>query len=180
MPHYASTQSRSVKLSTQYTVIVSRFDDLSPARDQFNVILRSDVPCTLTPLREEWAGKSRKTITATWDSGESTKRFILSVQRLISFSVKLTTPDSKFRPFVRLSLREGSYVEDEGEELAGSGDQYSDLGVGETCSLEGFDLVGGEEYVLCVERLGGEEEEDEGGEFILDFLADGDLEPIEI
>ena len=45
----------------------------------------------------------------------------------------------------------------------------------EICGIEGFDLVGGEEYVLCVEQLGEEE-----GEFVLDFLADGELEPIEI
>jgi hypothetical protein len=65
--------------------------------------------------------------------------------------------------------------EEEGEELRGSGEGFRDLGVGEVCGIEGFDLVGGEEYVLCVERLGEEE-----GEFVLDFLADGELEPIEI
>lgn len=84
---------------------------------------------------------------------------------------------------MRLSLRtyvveeeEGEEEEgEEGEELVASGEGFRDLGVGEVCGIEGFDLVGGEEYVLCVERLG-----DEEGEFVLDFLADGELEPIEI
>ena len=89
-------------------------------------------------------------------------------------------------PFVRLSLRtyvpeddeEGAEQQEEGEEgeeLVASGEGFRDLGVGEVCAIEGFDLVGGEEYLLCVERLGEEE-----GEFVLDFLADGELEPIEI
>lgn len=61
-----------------------------------------------------------------------------------------------------------------------SGEQYTDLSLGQTCSIEGFDLVGREEYILCVERLGAEDNDEEGGEFVLDFLADGELEPIEI
>jgi hypothetical protein len=170
-----------VKLSTQYTVIASRFEEVSSLEEPFTLVLRCDVPVTLTPLREKWAGKSRKQVVSTWDSGETTKRFILSTQRLTSFSVRLTAPHSKTLPFVRLCLREGTYDEEdeeEGEELVSSGEQYTDLSLGEPCAIEGFDLVGGEEYVLCVDRLG--DEGDEGGEFVLDFLADGELEPVEI
>lgn len=161
--------------------------------DQFTLILRSSLPLTLSPLREEWAGKSRKQITANWDD-DDVKRFILATQRLTQISVRLTAPAAKTAPFVRLSLREGmreasvpdgslrgddeGEEEEEGMELVCSGEQYTDLGLGLACAIEGFDLVGGEEYVLCVERLGGEGDED--GEFVLDFLADGELEPIEI
>jgi hypothetical protein len=60
-------------------------------------------------------------------------------------------------------------------ELTASGEGFRDLGAEEVCGIEEFDLIGGEEYVLCVERLGEEE-----GEFVLDFVADGLLEPIEI
>jgi len=100
------------------------------------------------------------------------------------------------QPFVRLTLRayaketytaeeeEGDAAGEggmgEGEVLVSSGEKYIDLSIGETCAIEGFDLVGGEEYVLCVERLGGEDDEDDEGGFVLDFLADGELEPIEI
>ena len=78
-------------------------------------------------------------------------------------------------PFVRLSLR--TYEEDSGEEMvSSSGDGYVDLSLGQNCSIEGFDLVGGEEYLLCVERLDDADDE----EFFLDFLADGELVPIEI
>jgi hypothetical protein len=117
----------------------------------------------------------------------------------------LTCPSGRPLPFVRLSLRgytvadagdgeggrergEGERDEGEGEGdsrdeglgdvLASSGDKYCDLSIGERCAIEGFDLVGGEEYVLCAERLGDEDEDE--GEFVLDFLADGELEPIEI
>jgi hypothetical protein len=185
VPHHARTFSRNVKLSTQYTLIASRFEELSSLEEPFTLLLRSNIPVTLTPLREEWAGKSRKQVTATWDSEEPTKRFILSTSRLTSFSVRLTAPNSKTLPFVRLSLREGSSNDDEddeeGEELVSSGEQYTDLSLGQTCSIEGFDLVGGEEYVLCVERLGEDGEDGDGmSEFVLDFLADGELEPIEI
>jgi hypothetical protein len=174
-------------LSTQYTLIASRFEELSSLEEPFTLLLRSNIPVTLTPLREEWAGKSRKQITAYWDPEEPTKRFILSTSRLTSFSVRLTAPNSKTIPFVRLSLREGSSnadeeeEEEEGEELVCSGEQYTDLSLGQTCSIEGFDLVGGEEYVLCVERLGEDGEQGDGmEEFVLDFLADGEVEPIEI
>jgi hypothetical protein len=179
-PHHAKTSSRNVKLSTQYTVIASRFEEHSSLEEPFTLVLRSDVPVTPTPLREEWAGKSRKQVTSTWDAGETTKRFILSTQRLTQFSVRLTSPHSKTLPFVRLALREGTYDEDdeEGEELVASGEQYNDLSLGQPCAIEGFDLVGGEEYVLCVERLG--DEGDDEGEFVLDFLADGELQPVEI
>lgn len=186
VPHHARTISRNVKLATQYTLIASRFEELSAHEESFTVILRSNIPVTLTPLREEWAGKSRKQITSTWDSEEPCKRFILSTLRLTSFSVRLTAPNSKIIPFVRLSLHEGVNDEEsdteEGEELVASGEQYTDLSLGLNCSIEGFDLVGGEEYILCVERLGGEDigGNEDGGEFVLDFLADGELEPIEI
>ena len=80
-------------------------------------------------------------------------------------------------PFVRLSLR--TYEEDSGEEMvSSSGDGYVDLSLGQNCSIEGFDLVGGEEYCLYVERL--EDDDDDSVGFILDFLADGEIEPIEI
>ena len=62
--------------------------------------------------------------------------------------------------------------------MKSSGEQYSDLSLGEPCAIEEFDLVGGEEYILCVERLGDEDDGDMA--FTLDFLADGDLEPVEI
>jgi len=77
-------------------------------------------------------------------------------------------------PFVRLSLR----AYEEGGELVSSGEGYEDLSLGQTCSIEGFDLVGGEEYCLYVERL--EDDDDDSVGFILDFLADGEIEPIEI
>jgi hypothetical protein len=195
-PHHAKTSSAAIKPSTQYTLIASRFEE-SPLNDQFTLILRSSLPVTLSPLREEWAGKSRKQITANWD--DDVKRFILATQRLTQFSVRLSAPAAKRAPFVRLSLREGmseaslpegSLLDgslpgegeeedgEEGMELVCSGEQYTDLGLGLACAIEGFDLVGGEEYVLCVERLGGERDDD--GEFVLDFLADGELEPVEI
>jgi hypothetical protein len=184
VPHHARTFSRNVKLSTQYTLIASRFEELSSLEEPFTLLLRSNIPITLTPLREEWAGKSRKQITASWDPEDPTKRFILSTSRLTQFSVRLTAPNSKILPFVRLSLREGSNDEEddeEGEELVCSGEQYTDLSLGQTCSIEGFDLVGGEEYVLCVERLGEDGGDGDGMvEFVLDFLADGEVEPIEI
>ena len=174
-----------MKLSTQYTVIASRFEDLYSRDEPFTLVVRSDVPVTLIPLREEWAGKLRKQINSSWDSDENMKRFILSTHRLTSFSVRLSTPQTKTLPFVKLSLREGAYGEDDeegGAELVSSGEQFTDLSLGETCSIGGFDLVGGEEYILCVERLGDEDadEDDDGVEFTLDFLADGELEPIEI
>ena len=128
------------------------------------------------------------------------KKFILSTIRLTSFSVRLTVPSGKQLPFVKLSLRgyceeadgedgesrvSGEIEEvgqmrerDSGDFLASSGDKYCDLSIGERCAVEGFDLVGGEEYVLCAERLGDEDEDE--GEFVLDFLADGELNPIEI
>jgi hypothetical protein len=125
------------------------------------------------------------------------KKFILSTIRLTSFSVRLTCPSGRPLPFGRLSLRgypvadagdgEGGRERGEGERdegeglgdvLASSGDKYCDLSIGERCAIEGFDLVGGEEYVLCAERLGDEDEDE--WEFVLDFLADGELEPIEI
>ena len=136
---------------------------------------------TLAPLREERAGKLRRTVTSSWESGETTKRFILSTLRLTAFSVRLSVLKSRRPPFVRLSLREGideEAEEEEGAELKSSGTQYSDLSLGEPCAIEEFHLVGGEEYILYVERLG--DEDDEDVEFLLDFLADGELEPIEI
>jgi hypothetical protein len=158
-------------------VIASRFEDLSPHEEQpFKLIIRADVPVSITPLREEWAGKSRKQVSSTWDSGETIKRFILSTGRLTTISVRLSVPHSKSLPFVRLSLGEGAYEDDEGEILLSSGEQYTDLSLGQMCAIEGFDLVGGEEYILSVERL--DDEEIVG--FLLDFLADGELEPIEI
>jgi hypothetical protein len=170
-----------VKLSAQYTIIASRFEEIVPNEELFTLVLRSSVPVTLTALKEEWAGKSSRQIKSQWDLGESIKRFILATQRLTSFSVRLTAPLSQTLLFVRLSLHERSYGEEddeEGQELVSSGEQYSDLSLGQTCAIEGFDLVGGEEYVLYVERL---REDDNGDfEFILDFLADGELEPIEI
>jgi hypothetical protein len=174
VPQHARTFCRNVKVSTQYTIIASRFEELS--HGPFTLVVRADVPVTVTPLREEWAGKSRRQITSTWESGETTKRFILSTHRLTSFSVRLTVPHSKQQPFVRLSLREREHEDEEGEELLSSGEQYIDLSLGQTCAIEGFDLVGGEEYILSVERL----EDDEDEEFILNFLADGELDPIEI
>jgi hypothetical protein len=184
MPHHARTACPRIKLSTQFTVIASRFEELYPAEEPFTLIIRSDVPVTLSPLREERAGKLRRTVSSSWESGETTKRFILSTLRLTAFSVRLSVPHSRRPPFVRLSLHEGTVSEDaneddeEGAELKSSGSQYSDLSLGEPCSIEEFDLVGGEEYILHVERLG--DEEDQDTEFMLDFLADGDLEPIEI
>jgi hypothetical protein len=164
-------------LSTQYTIIASRFEDLSHEEQPFKLIVRADVPVSITPLREEWAGKSRKQVSSTWDSGETIKRFILSTVRLTSISVRLSVPHSKSLPFVRLSLGEGTYEDDEeGEILCSSGEQYTDLSIGQMCAFEGFDLVGGEEYILNVERL----DDEEIVEFLLDFLADGELEPIEI
>jgi hypothetical protein len=170
-PHHAKTSCRNVKLSTQYTIIASRFEDISPKEEPFTLVIRSDVPVTLSPLREEWAGKSRKQIESSWDPEEVTKQFILSTPRLTSFSVRLSVGNS--HPFVRLSLR----AYEEGGELVSSGEAYSDLSLGQTCSIEGFDLVGGEEYVLYVERL---EDDEDSVEFTLDFLADGEIEPIEI
>ena len=121
------------------------------------------------------------------------KKFILSTVRLTSFSVRLTVPSGRQLPFVKLGLRgyceeadgedgdsgEGGQIKerDPGDFLASSGDKYCDLSIGERCAVE-FDLVGGEEYVLCAERLGDEDEDE--GEFVLDFLADGELNPIEI
>jgi hypothetical protein len=61
-----------------------------------------------------------------------------------------------------------------GEKLWESGERYADLGIGEPCGVGG-DLVGGKEYVLVVERL-----DEQGDEFVLDILAEGELEPIEI
>lgn len=127
-----------------------------------------------------------------WDEGEMIKKFILSTIRLTSFSVRLTVPSGRQLPFVKLTLRGYCETEEEGEGgeggqirerdsgdfLASSGDKYCDLSIGERCAVEGFDLVGGEEYVLCAERLGDEDEDE--GEFVLDFLADGELDPIEI
>jgi hypothetical protein len=177
-------------LSTQYTVIASRFEEISSHEEQFTLVLRSDHPITLSPLPEEWAGKSRKQISSQWEAGDPIKRFILSTARLTSFSVRLTAPHTTPPPFVRLSLREGQALDGEeeeeeeegqgyeGEELVASGEQYTDLSLGEPCAIEGFDLVGGEEYVLCVEWLG--DQGDQEGEFVLDFLADGELEPVEI
>jgi hypothetical protein len=175
VPHSAKTSSRNVKLSTQYTVIASRFDDLYSRDEPFTVIIRADVPVTLYPLREEWAGKLRKQITSKWDSGDLIKQFILSTTRLTSFSVRLSVLYSN--PFVRLTLRGYNDDDEEGVELCSSGEQYTDLSLGVTCSMEEVDLVGGEEYILCVERL--DDANDDGG-FVLDFLADGELEPIEI
>jgi hypothetical protein len=174
VPFHAKTLSRNVKLSTQYTIITSRFQDLEGRDEGFTLVVRANVPITLTPLREEWAGKSRKQVLSTWETGGTVKRFILSVVRLTSFSVRLSVPQTKNLPFVRIALR--TYEDDEGEELVSSGEQYIDLSLGQTCSLEEFDLVGGEEYVLQVERL----DDDNTVEFKLDFLADGELEPIEI
>ena len=187
VPHHARTSSPRVKLSTQYTLIASRFEELSPADESFTLVVRADVPVTLNPLREESAGKLRRQVSSSWESGETVKRFILSTVRLTAFSVRLTTPRARRLPFVRLVLRgggvegeegEGEEGEDEGAELVASGTQYADLSLGEPCWIQGFDLVGREEYILCVERLG--EEDDEDMEFLLDFLADGELEPIEI
>lgn len=157
--HHATTSARNVKPSTQYTVIASRFEEHAKAR--FTLVVRSDVQVELMPLREEWAGKSRKHIESGWE-GKSIKRFMLEVSRLTSFSVRLSSL-AKTPPFVRLCLQ----VND--TELISSGDQYTDLGL-QTCEIAG-DLLGGEEYVLCVERLG-----EDGTEFALDFLADGELE----
>src|SRR5436190_21510397 len=102
-PHHAKTSCRNVKLATQYTIIASRFEDISSHEESFSLIIRSDVPVTLSPLREEWAGKSRKQIQSAWDPEETIKQFILSTLRLTSFSVRLTVLNS--HPFVRLSLR---------------------------------------------------------------------------
>lgn len=171
-----------MKLSTQYTIIASRFEDLSSPHDEsFTLILYSNIPVSVSQLPSEWAGKSRKQIFSSWDGGENVKQFILSTARLTQFSVRLSVINSQ--PFVRLSLRtyndtdgaEG--IGNTGEELCDSGEGYVDLSLGNVCAIEGFDLVGGEEYVLCVERLDGD---DDDGEFVLEFLADGEIEPIEI
>jgi hypothetical protein len=172
-PHHAKTSSRNIKLSTQYTIIASRFEEISLQDEPFTLILRSNVSITISPLRQQWAGKSRKTLLSQWDSGEYNKQFILSTARLTSFSVRLTGPQT----FVRLSLRTYEQ-EDDGVELVSSGEQFSDLSLGEVCCIEEFDLVGGEEYILCAERL--DDDGDGDGEFILEFLADGEIEPIEI
>jgi hypothetical protein len=54
------------------------------------------------------------------------------------------------------------------------------LSLGQTCSIEEFDLVDGEYYVLCVEKLGDGGNGDGMVDFVLDFLADGEVETIEI
>ena len=75
------------------------------------------------------------------------------------------------------SEEEEEEEDDDTGELVGSGEGFIDLSLGRICCIEEFDLVGGEEYILDVERLNGD---DGDGEFVLDFLADGELEPIEI
>jgi hypothetical protein len=178
VPHHAKTSCKSVKLSTQYTVIASRFEDRHPNHPTpFTLIIHSNVPTTLTPLRHDWAGKYRSQLRSHWDEDELTKEFILSTPRLTGFSVRVTTPEGN--GFVRLVVRtfEGQTVwvsDSGGSDGQGRGEGYADLAVGEPCLVSG-DLVGGEEYVLCVERL-----DENGDEFVLDFLADGELEPIEI
>ena len=171
VPHHAKTSSKNVKLSTQYTLIASRFEDRTPHKPTpFTLILRSNVPSELTPLAPDWAGKYRHQLRSQWDPDELTKEFILSTPRLTGFSVRVTTPEAT--GFVRLIVRTFG-----GEQvwISGDGDGgYADLAMGEPC-LVGGDLVGGEEYVLYVERL-----DENGDEFVLDFLADGELEPIEI
>jgi hypothetical protein len=145
------------------------------------LVVRCNVPITLTPLREEWAGKFQKQMKVQWESDETTKRFILSAPRLTNFSVRASAPLSQSLLFVRLSIQEQMCEEDseeEVQELISSGTQYTDLSFGQTCNIENFDLVSGEDYVLCVDRLC--EEDDEGVSVTLDLLADEVLEPIEI
>jgi hypothetical protein len=167
-PHTAKATSRAVKLATQYTLIPSRFEDRPPSHaTPFTLILRSNIPTTLSPLPPSWAGKSRKQLHGRWDDNELVREYILATSRLTGFSVRVTTPGAE--GFVRLVVRTFG-----GEKLWESGEGYADLGIGEPCGVGG-DLVGGEEYVLVVERL-----DEQGDEFVLDILADGELEPIEI
>lgn len=149
----------------QYTIVASTFE--AGQVGDFTLTVGATTPgVVLQQLPSESAGKLRKTVEGTWDSGVHAVAYPLDVERFTRVSVNARTlrANTRAQPMLKVSVERGvDGSKRETEASSGFSDVPQGVRTGDV------DLEGGLEYLVVLGRLG----DGDGSRYVLEVLSDG-------
>ncbi|BFZ60772.1 cysteine protease [Saitoella coloradoensis] len=138
-----------------FTVMLSTFD--AGRVGKFTLLVKSNVAVSVEPVRDSWAGKMNRTVEGGWKGSATVQRHSVNVARLTSASFHISTTSNYVQ--ASLTLR-GQVLVSSGRFMEGA------------ARLPQFDLQGGQNYELLIERMGNAVER---SEYVIEVLSDSSV-----
>ncbi|CUS08155.1 unnamed protein product [Tuber aestivum] len=164
----AYAETASLQKGT-YTIVASTFE---PGQiGDFTLTVASTIShATVTELPSESAGKLRKDLQGVWEAGVTAVAYPLEVERLtrVSGTARTLWTNSRAQPMLRISIERKVGSRGRKTEASSGGEgEFSDVPQG--VRTGDVDLEGGWDYLIVLERMGGEG----GSRYGIDVLSDG-------